>query len=734
MTQKRIIALIDGRPVLGDSPITWTLREGTQPVTESFGMMPEDAKALAATSNKRKKVTLKLLLDDGTTKTVSHLSVLRVTPGDNFNLPQVELADRRWFWAYKHIRREFNKRRRIGFRRLKTINPPELQTTADRVLYAPFSLQNPGLGLQGRWTAESALKNVFQEIGESEGTTLVPFFRDRFPRDIPFEDLTLDDPGDAAIARVLSYLPEAGIFIDYNGRVVVYNKASGAERSIVVSVAPEMVGKGHIELVKNSIVRPREIHVLFTREVEVRHDFDEPTSKSDTVPVEQLEDQRALDNVLPAPDFLATKSDGTQIPQGTWITFLEAFNLKEWNSIRGLPAGSLNYDLLQKALVPYMDLWAPLLLAGYVLTEYNWPARVAAMEENYRRTFRIRPGWLDRTLDMRAYRVATVDPTSASRAPSNAYSDYAILPSQRNYFVATFQGFDDAYAINVNGYPVNGRITDKTIPAPALVEVLDPDQGIIHINYRLDWNRFYEMILPSKIDEASLPTGDLTNAKFVQNGTARSFRPIAWNQVNKEGAPLPKMTANHKIATILTMIPGAPNSNKQLHRIVVKPEDVRSLVSGAARDGLSEANGPIWEVRVGAGLETARVMWSDDRVADIEACFGVGKKEEPELKGLVVNEGDNKTDTKGAASLNAIAKAVAARIYASLADHLEGSITGRMTKDVSLGGWVQELATTITPDGVAMDQLTLPEKLERFDLLSYLPDSDRKILLRMARG
>ncbi len=710
-------ATIGGEVILASSDVRWRLREGVKPVVEAFDVMPASKGRLL--SGPLHPVDLVIRGPSGEL-TVSDLYVIGELPSEDPNIARVEVADRRWFWDRPHVNRRYNIRRNVGVMRLANPGTKELQPVVEDVWYAPWSLKD-----EKPWTATEVLRDVLEEVllherefvhgpEKAKGAGVNVVIADEFD-DIPIENFELEDDGDQAIRRVLSYLPEAAITVDPNGTVRIYSRLSGREGAPIREGGPETRDGGHVQLVTRERIRPREVHVLFGRLVELRFDSEESDHPTAT------EDQRYAENVLPVPDFELTVG-GAPVAQGTWIPFHAV--LDAWGEAPGL--GKITFDLIQKALVPFMDLWSGVLLAGALDPDADWMGRVSAINDHYRRTFRINRRWMDRILTLEPYRVAIVDPETGQRAPAMAWSDYARIPTQRALIAQAAGGKDLAWALNVEGYPPGGKIDKDSKPAPADVSVADPDQGILHVAYLTDPYRMTEMVLPSKVSMSDAPdrpgpTGDITD-----RGS-----PITFDTVS-DSSGVPKLAANHKIAILLTAVPASPNSDRQLERIVVTPKDVAPLFSKmpGALAGLSNATGPVVEVRVPTSIEAARVAWSDEEkdVAEIERAFGIGAGE-PQLRDLIVNYDSN---GRGA-SLVDVAKAVAARVWARFADREQGGKTVPLKPGLLPDGWIREVVHSIRRTGQVTTELVLRDDAPQLNLFALMDSGTRRQVLKTAR-
>ena len=748
----KAVASLGGKPLLlAGEDISWPLRPGVTPTIATFTMAPRDALALAQPQS-----PIELLINppEGMPVYVQNLWVLNISPGADPYQSKVTVADRRWFWDRSHIVGRYNVRRAVGVKRLLA-NGLELENVSFQagpdIDYWAYSLKN---GV--KYTAVSLFADLMFKVSQIElayhGKTFTTVMDNRIGQNIntlSLEDVQIDHKGHEAVLTALSYLPEADITVDYDGTVVIFSKASGDEVEIVKALMPEIFGRGHTDLVKNNLIRPKQIDVLFTREVEIRFDYVETSdARSQTIVSEPLGDRRELDNVLPIPDHqldIALASGTITYPQGSWITVDQAF--RSWGNlpIFGPPTRLLDHDLVQRAFIPHMDLWAALGLIGELpdnnSTLQPWVPRVATVQKHYRTTFRLNRRWTDRFFSFRAYRLSTIDLESGQRGPSMAYGDYCILPTQRSNYRNIQNGQPMYYAINKTSYPggrdANGNLVNNeinnfdstAIPSPGIISVVDHDQGIIHVDYASDINRTYEMVLPSQIQLDAMPTADFTQRQ----------RPIAFNEiVHADRAP--RLSSSFRLAVILTAVPASPNSAQQLHRIVVTPNDVKPLLPHAAQRGLDEAFGPILEVRIGPGVEVARIAWKDTKSAVIEQIFGltsVGDDPRSQeafsqnVSSLCLNEGA--TGGKNGASLNEIAKAKAASIYASLVDRYEDSITGYMNGNVHLAGWISEINHVYTNRGEVLTKVTFPAAIPQFSLHAFLSASERAIILRQVQ-
>ncbi len=721
------IARLGGVPLLSDPPVRWESKAGVRPSEGTFSLRRDDLPTLL--TGGFRPLTLEIDDRQGRVLKVNFLYVIAEEPREHPEVARVRVVDRRWFWSYVHVSRNFNKRRVVGIKRRRTAGvPPELDPLTPEIAFHPATLRDGAL-----WKAEEVLENVLAHAlrGESRATG----FRANLMIDptignalsnLPMEDIELEDSGDNAVARVLKYLPEAQVRVDKSGTVRVYSRVDGQDAAMVQSAKPELYGQGHVHLISNARLRPRKINVIFTRQHEVRFDFEETSSPTTT------EGARSISNVLPVPDFSLTLASnnanepGRTVDQGTWITLVEAFDA--WRAPPRqdhLTGAGPWFAALRQLMVPYLDLWTGIGLSGVRDPDADWMGRIGAIQEHYRRTWRISPRWMSHIAQLEATLIATVDPATGTRAPALVYCDYARLASQRSIWKDKLDDAEATYAMNVQGYPASGQLTEGR-SAPFELSIVDVDQGIIHYDYRPDPFRVYEQSVPGMIG-----LGTTSGAKPSRIGPTWDIddttRPIAFNAIS-DSHDAPQLTTTFKVAVLLTAVPATRNSQQNLHLYTIerKAEDVQKFLPATMRGGASL--GPDLDIRIGANIETARVSWVDDAASDIEKSFGVIDGF-ANIDDLIVNlEGD----AAGGASLAAIADAVAAKTYAMFSDRFMGENTVAMFPQAEVAGHIESVSHEVTTGGAAVTNIKMPEKLTEIDIFSLLPDSTRRLILRLA--
>jgi hypothetical protein len=729
-----------GQPCVGGSVARWRFREGVLPVIETFEVSRKVAKILQGyTVGTPRGVRLYMEIEGRPPLTVDDLFIIQVGPGVDPYSYKIKVADRRIWWSYAHVERFYNMRRRIGVRRVDQYDRVELTTTPDVFWYAPWTMKNPDAGAAGKWTPHEALEDVLKELQDAERSAgIEPFSfaikEGAIKKEIPLEGVEISDKGNAALQKLLSYMPVGALRLTASGNVVVYSRADGGDKAVAKKIRPELLGEGHVRMVDNGALRPREVHVLFSAEPELRINYIENrtykdafangTLKSALVPESEIE--LDMENVLPSPDLSLTLETGEKVAEGTWITVDQAF--KAWGPAPRI-GKNLDHAIVQRLFNPYFDLWGPLSMLGRLDPFHPWTARIAALQRHYRQTFRINRRIMDRLWRIEGKRFGSIDVVSGQRSCATAYFDrcevYATPLFVRQHDLGYKPG-EATYATNVAGYPggADGAIDSDTWVGPATVNVVDSDQGIVHLEFKMHPLNLYEKILPGMMDSDTLPSADV--AAFAR-GTSR--RPVTFNSRVQNGK-FPALVPRFKCAIILTAIPGAPNTDQKLVRVVVRPEDVKDILPDAAAEGVTNAYGPVMEIRIGPGVETARIPWFDGARDRIKSLLGIPEVPDsrPNLDDLIINL-DFNSDT-GGASLNAIAKAYAARVYAGLCDRMGGQGAGVLAAGTEPAGWVQEVTHAIDPKGPGITIVSLPDKLADMDPRSLMDANTRAHVMR----
>lgn len=695
-TLVKTAATLAGVPLIGDAPVSWSLSPGTSPQRGVFFIAEEFVERIRL--ELRNRVRLEIRIDDSSPLLrVDHLYMLSLVSGGAPWRRGILVADRRWRWPKTHIRRSYNLRRRMGNRRLIQTNELGAVETVATVAYAAFSLR----GETTPWTASEILRDVMAEL-EPATDVKIPDFRQQ----LPVENLELNDDGASALARVLQHIPGVTCTVDPGGNVVFYDAIDAKQEETVATesgfqLAPD---RGFLRPTESPLMRPRKVNVFFQREIEVRFDSAEG---ADIIAPGGI---TGLRNVLPITDpTLAV--EGRTLAQGTWITVDQA--IAAWNA-SGLPPknpGPLSLSMIRQLWNPEWD--------GLQINYGNfgaaadaiWTARVSMLKAHYRQTFRLPREWMDRIYELRANRVAILDPTTGARAPAQAWSDYCVVPSAR---AKEDSNFPD-YGVNVVGYAT--RINTKRV-APIPVQVVDSEQGIIRLDYRTDPGGFFSGLFPGSV--TNMPTADPSN---------RTRRPRWWSEApGRHHQGVTQLAETYQCATILTVVPGAPNGRGQMAQVSISAQEAADTLRQAGADHrILPADGPELDVYIGPGVATARYAWVDDDgwAGVVERAFGLfGGDGTFGRPGAWMNEID----------CRAIAKAAAAVAYSSAVERLQGEKSVALNPRTVPRGTIQGVTHTLLPSGEATTTLVLPAAAQaQRSLFTLLPDHVRAKIMRLVQ-
>ena len=609
------------------------------------------------------------------------------------NRAGVTLVDRRWLWSREHIVRDYNVRRTSGDFRLVGSKMAKIQVkdSLPDFIYRRMTLKE---GVP--YTAKDVLEDLLTQLVGKSGFRIGTFsiFRD-------IVDLSIDDSGTAAMQRVLGYIPGAQIFVDLDGKVVVYNSLDGSEGAMIARAGPPIPGSGLVQLVDKSPIRPKNVISLFDLEPEIRFNYTElDSSTTRTTPVPGKE-ARTLQNVIPVTDPTLTLN-GKTVARNTWLP------IEDWlSAVEGLAdypggasgksaaktLGALNQTLIRKHyLSGFQHLRNKYVLSQLGLPDPLWSLRLDAVQTYWRGAFRVLPQWMDKIFSIVAVRASILDQENGTRGKAEAYFDYTVRPSHRTLAKKSTDKDDAGWTIP--GYKDDLSATDAR-PGPADVVVLDPSQGIFQLVYRVDpWG-----------DGVKIAPGGLVGPVPTEGA---GFNALVWNSTKV------KLKASWKMAVVLTVRLATPNNQSRLHAESVSLAQALKLIPGRKNSGA--ARGPDWKIRVHPGIQTARAGWLDSRATDIEAAV-FSDKAFP--KDLLVNRDH----------LRSIAEANAARVQALMMDRHEGKQTVSLNANVKPTGSLAQV-THVISGSRSFTHLSLPAITTPPDIYALLPDSTRKHLQR----
>lgn len=714
-------ATLGGKTLLGS--FAWRIANGVAPVQGIAELQPEDAETLLKGQARALDLVIETNGGDGAWKrkeTFKSVFALQEAPGDNPRGPKrVVIADRRWIWPSYFYRRAFNITRKVGTKWLNS--PNQIQANAQlapTVAYAPWSL-NGGTTPYKAADILECLKSAITECEQQFQLRPAKIIIEEAAKKVegtPVQDVELDGPLDECIERALAYLPGVAVTVDPNGDIRFYDTGSRAENRY--DQIAEAVAGGHIIPTSFARVRPSRIRVLFDVRAEVRFDFNEADGST------RDQSARYADNVAPIPDPSLTVN-GAQLSTGAWARLPDLYTA--WGNTPGL-GRPLDTATVRKCMVPFLDSWSALMKAGLSVPDADWMARIGVVQTHFRQTFQINRRWMDRIREFRAERVGTLDSVTGTRGKAPVFSDYAYLYTQRSQYLET-SGEAGAYVTNVAAYPSDGTIDENTRAAAATLSVVDPDQGVVSIDFLADTFRVYEQALPSQVElegDATTPGSSPTNPG-PSGSLGFSTRPIGFNLIGTSDK-LPQLTGNDKKAFIVTCSPGSPNDKAALVAVDIAPSD-EGVTDFVGRD---KCYGPVMEIRINPSVEVARVAWTDEAGDRIAAFFnrqaGIGPVPVQDITDLVMNYAG---PIQGGASMLGIARGAASAVWTSLRDRRVGTAATGFSPGIVPGGSLSSVGHTIDAGtGAVMTQFTLPDRIAPLNIDRYLPESVKRIIHR----
>lgn len=727
---------LDGVPLAGTAAVVWRFVTGVVPYTTTLQVHKRawDEK-LAGKAGQ--PLTLKITDSRGVETAIEHVYILHTAPTDSPNRVTFVVADKRWRWAYPLIVRDFNMPRKTGSRTALGTVPVELTTVVDTYDYLAYSLRDGK-----RWTPKQAIEDVLQQL---EGDAAAGGFRiEGFPiadtngagtaGEFTLQGVTLRDQGDAALGRLLSYVPGAEVYIDARGAAVVFDGTDlDAVEQHFRELPPTTWAGEYAAWINRAAIRPAKVVAHYQREVEILLRFED--DYRGTTQSQPSRSEPYLENVLPTvdPETEITEFDPQQgaftskvVPPGTWV------RVDRWLAAMDAdrPADSFpwTFDTIRTHWLKG-DLDGVLGGKGLDLDrEANVALRIAALKQHFRQTFRLNRRYVEASRELLPVRVALLDPVTGARAPAAVWGQACVIPSRKDYMTSRLDPSRQKVYRNVDYLAPSesgGSPIISTPPGPASVVFVDRELGI----FRLEW-----IASPYGLTEAFVPCNLVDT-----NGTPTVVtRDLAQQDTQPMGAGLQVESGTNGIflsprlrfAVLLTMVPSAPNNANQFHRIEVEASNVQSLFRREFR--LQNGDGPELHVFVPPGEVTARFAWRDEQQASstIQDLVGLrGDGDVPGIEGtdlpgfVLANEERHLTDH---------ALSLAAELLAPYADSVQGNVATRVpTNGLRLVGNMAGAAIRV---GVApsakVDALhQFPGQQRAVSRLAVMPEGARRIIL-----
>lgn len=671
--------------------VEWRLTMGVQPFETVVDTNREIAREIFARANAQypdgRMVTrvqpigpldLRLVSPTAPERRFFGVYVSSTAPSSNHrNGLALVLTDRRAQLPRIVVDRAYNVRKGTGDKRVVsgTVTQLEVAKIAADVTYRRASLK----GGERAWTAKEVLDDVLTALFGPLGFVydVEPKFED------PIEDLYLHGQGDEVLQQVLATVPGVQIYIGYDGKCHVTSFLGGEEISQLRAAGAPLEGSPSWVVVDRSNQRPPKCRIFYDIEAEARFDHLETTYT-----IARGREPMVLENVLPCPDPQLVLADGRVVTYGTIITFDEALAAWADTAVNGnapLSGQTLTQQLIRESYMRGLDT-----LHGFYGAvapdnpDPTWLRRINAVIEHWRSTFRVLPQWMDKIRTLRAIRVAIVDPENGTRAKSDAFYDHIVVPTVRGMVMTA--GSKIGWQVTDSW---NADLANSSGPGPAIVAVVDSDQGLIQLTQRTDLAGKGSRIVPGNAvsDLASYRAGELIPL----------LREVAL-------APF------WRLAVVLTATKDVPNDESRMWSVEVTPEEAAKALGSPVE---AKRNGLTYEVLTSD--DTARFAWLDEKSEAIKESFYSGTEMPKEC--LVNGE-----------ILKDIARAHAARIYASYRDRAQGMpIFAPQASMVPIGS-LQQVVHFVLDDGGQGTQAVMPPLLKGPSTASLLPQRTRRLI------
>lgn len=771
-------------PLAGNQPISWQFISGVQPYQTTVSVYY--SQEINMRNNFGKPLDLIITNSSGVTTKIQNVYILRQVASDSPNRLSYLISDKRWRWPYKLVARDYNMIRKTGDRTTDFDQVPvETRLTFDKYDYRPYSLNG-----EAKWTAEDAVRDVMsivegltdEEIaaqgrapGNAAAQTANSWRIDSFPlgrgakgKSREFGQFTLQnvqirDAGDIAVARMLSYVPGASVYVNAEGIAVIYDSTDIRAVERYFNDLPSITWDGESPIgVDYEAIRPQKVQVYYQREIELLVSYRDDYGSGDLA--DPSRDEPFIENVVPTvlPETTISYYDpetgertNTTVPPGTWV------NVRDWLDAMDddKPDGSLpwNFETIAEHWL-HGDLEAMLGARGLDLdSTANYAMAVQTLRQHFRQTFRINRRYMERIRSLRAVRAALLDPITGARAPAAVWGQACIIPTNKGRMAP--RNADDAqfYYRNVDYLDpseVAGVKITSTAPGPTQVNIIDEELGV----FRLDWITSpygtIESFIPcnlvsniatdsgsgkSKTKKTTVPTRDLRH---------QEDRPMGEGMRVENGTNGIFLAPSLEYKVLLTIVSSGLNNLQQFHSREVQGAEVNDVFR--TEFGIDDGKGPTMQVFIPPNEVTARYAWETDNEAtqSVKEVLGIVEKTQTKVPqnsterkpggGLVGGGNRSDQDLNGFVLVNANreladhAKSVAAEMLARYANGVEGAVaTGVPLEGLKIVGNMNGAAINVAqaPSGKVNAIHSFSGQQRPVSRFGFLPDSARAIIL-----
>lgn len=753
---KSILALA-GVPLGAKGGSAWRFQTGAEPYVGVFHCHESQWNGnLAQRMKRREELTLYIKDDRGAELSIKRLTILHQLPSESPHRVYFAVADKRWEWPYRLVARDFNITRKTGSRTAyQDVVPLEVASYGDIYDFMSYSLRD---GLH-RWTARQAFELMLDIVHETEGNSdAINELRkeewkvDKWPMKdadskennaISLQNVSIRDNANVALSRMMSFIPGCDIYVDHEGITRVIDTMDlGETERYFVSAVPNTTWSGDVvRKIDRTSIRPSAVSVFFQKEIEVAFEYSDDYAAT-TVSIDPIAPW--VENVIPTVDpvtivtrydpFLEKEVTGP-VPAGTWV------EAKKWLQAMDATRNSASEPWTFDTISTY---WMEGSLEGAlgasgaqmnVASEANMPARVSALKQHWRQTFRINRRYMERIRDLMNVRVALLDPVTGARAPSAAWGQYCMVPTTKGRLMtARDDGTEQHIMVNVDSlYPSNNSELNlvETTPSPVNVQLVDRELGI----FRLQWVSHpwgtVETITPFHLVNRGSPFTPMRNLALQDK------YPMGVGMRTANEATGAEIRETMEFKAILTIIPAGPNDKTQFWEQPVAASEFDASYRIPGR--LNPGRGPKLEIYAQPGEGTSRWGWKLDAEARDTIQYMLGLKQEDEKtkkirdqKRLDLGDYPGFEHANLDRHLKPLAAAIAAEGMVPFADNIQGSAASILTNDPPriVGNMSGVTVRVAGADSGKVDVVRdFPGQQRPISRFGLLPESARHIIL-----
>lgn len=718
----------------------WRTQMGLTPVLVEYRLPVGDAAVVLA----QKEVSITITpANSSKPDTWERIVVVGEGPSDDPEVRVVLLSDTRWYLLRVNLISSYNVPVYSGTAFLTNIEASfNVQPFTDEITYALPTLRNDGSASPLAWKAFEVIDDVTARLTRLVGLSGAPsllIFRNLSSLKTRGtwnpQALKIDAQGDHALGQALGTVGGVDARVAKDGAIEIVDAMLGAEKSVIQSACTSSLAsgagmgatpKGVMRFCAMNHVAPTSLLIEVTRELEVRSDLWEQPTPPATAAALYQSDAPWSEWVLRVVDLVLRVSDASQsgaaaafavqssaIPVDTWMAGVAAKN-----DASNAPSG---YEAITRAIVQ-QNFFSDVLTKLYADSPVDplgpstiWSARIGEIMAHYRRLARLNPRFARRCVPgtIVPLRAALLNPATGERQPAPVIRDFYTKPTTRGLIVQQRFGNQSTCVPPIGGqvFPAgsNGRTySDTSFPnepfllsqgqyAPFKLGCEDNVVGIFNFSPRLLPGTEVSQVIPGLLSQ---PPG-LDTFDIEKDSEIPYFEFC-------------ELVASDRVAFIFSAVPVGPNGEAQTHTYEV------DYVTALSRLGVGAqavtAQGPKQTIRIGDGIQRARVAWDDNLRQQILGAFMTGQGDPQQL--VPVND---KALADYAISCSAV-------YMATMLDHYEGTQEIGFSPTIEPIGSLQVVEHVVTATGEVYTDLHCTNVTPPLRPEAFMSQSSQNIL------